>query len=279
MLPSHLRMAVPPRCPAASPRFRRIIVSLDFSAECDDALQSLAAVAAGTDVMLEFVYIIDVFTETFVHCNGRRSRVSALSKEKITRALRDRLGDATRFDESECASSVLVGLPALALARHVERTAADLVVLGSRHRERHAPPTWVGLAATRLFRDPAWRRLHLRPRGNLRSIEARDAAQAASRRAKFAGRAVRGRHTERRIGCAAPWAVADPRASAQDPANPVASGRPVGCHRLIACSVSRSRLPHFRIDDFFEGELRASASFNWRRAACSRETPFRRARS
>ena len=66
MLPSHLRMAVPPHRPEASPRFRRIIVCLDFSAECDDALQSLAAVAAGTDVMLELVYIIDPFTEAFV---------------------------------------------------------------------------------------------------------------------------------------------------------------------------------------------------------------------
>ena len=175
MLPSHLRMTVPPCCPAASPRFRRIIVCLDFSAECDDALQSLAAVAAGTDVMLELVYIIDVFTETFVHCNGRRSRGSALSKEQITRALRDRL-ETLRAPRVRCASSVLFGLPALALARKDERTAADLVVLGSRHRERHAPPTWVGLAATRLFRDPAWRRLHLRPRSNSSSIEARDAA-------------------------------------------------------------------------------------------------------
>ena len=175
VLPSHLRMAVPPRCPEALPRFRRIIVCLDFSAECDDALQSLAAVAAGNDVMLELVYIIDVFTEAFVQSNGRRSRGSALSKKKITRALRDRL-ETLRASRVRCASSVLVGLPALALARHVERTAADLVVLGSRHRERHAPPTWVGLAATRLFRDPAWRRLHLRPRSNSSSIEARDAA-------------------------------------------------------------------------------------------------------
>lgn len=174
MLPSHLRMAVPPRCPEASPGFRRIIVCLDLSTECDDALQSVAAVAADTDVMLELVYIIDVFTEAFVQSNGRRSSGSALSKGKLTRALRDRL-ETLRAWRVRCAGSVLVGLPALALARHVERTAADLVVLGSRHRERHAPPTWVGLAATRLFRDPAWRRLHLRPRSNASSIEARDA--------------------------------------------------------------------------------------------------------
>jgi len=175
MLPSHLRMAVPPRCPEASPEFRRIIVCLDLSAECDDALQSLAAVAAGTDVMLELVYIIDVFTEAFVQSNGRRSRGAALSKEKIMRALRYRL-EMLRASRVRCACSILVGLPALALARHVQRAAADLVVLGSRHRERHTPPTWVNLAATRLFRDPAWRRLHLRPRSNSSSIEARDTA-------------------------------------------------------------------------------------------------------
>jgi nucleotide-binding universal stress UspA family protein len=175
MLPSHLRMAVPPRCPEASPGFRRIIVCLDLSAECDDALQSLAAVAAGTDVMLELVYVIDVFTTTVVESNVRRTSGSVLSKGMITRALRDRL-ETLRASRVRCACSVLVGLPALALARHVERTAGDLVVLGSRHRERRALPTWVGLAATRLFRDPAWRRLHVRPRGNSSSIEARDAA-------------------------------------------------------------------------------------------------------
>ena len=165
MLPSHLRMAVPPRRPQASTRFRRIIVGLDFSAECDDALQSLAAVAAGTDVMLDLVYVIDVFTETFVQSNGRRNGGSAVSKGTIKRALRDQL-ETLRASRVQCASSILVGLPALAIARHVERTAADLVVLGSQHRARHAPPTWVGLAATRLLRDPAWRRLHLPPRSN-----------------------------------------------------------------------------------------------------------------
>lgn len=175
MLPSHLRMAVPPRCPEASPGFRRIIVCLDLSAECDDALQSLAAVAAGTDVMLELVYVIDVFTKTVVESNVRRTHGSTLSKEKITRALRDRL-ETLRASRVRCACSVLVGLPALALVRHVERTAANLVVLGSRHRGRRALPTWVGLAATRLLRDPAWRRLRSRPRGSSSSIEARDAA-------------------------------------------------------------------------------------------------------
>jgi nucleotide-binding universal stress UspA family protein len=178
MLPPHLLLAVSPRCPEASPRYRRIIVCLDFSAECDEALKSVAAVAAGTDAMLELVYIIDLFTETFVHGDGRRSRGSALSKEEITRALRDRL-QTLRASRVRCACSVLVGLPALALARHVERTAADLVVFGTRRRERDALPTWVGLAATRLFRDPAWRRLRLRTRGRQaapRAWHARDAA-------------------------------------------------------------------------------------------------------
>jgi nucleotide-binding universal stress UspA family protein len=179
MLPPHLRVAVPrPGCAQASTRFRRIVVGIDFSAECDDALQSLASVAAGSDVMIELVYVIDVFTEAFVQGNGRRSRGSALSKEKIRRALRDRL-ETLRASRVHCACSVLVGLPALALTRHVERTAADLVVLGSRHRERHAPPTWVGLAARRLFRDPAWRRLPLRPRRSSTSIDAREAGRHA----------------------------------------------------------------------------------------------------
>jgi len=191
ILPSHLRMAVPPGCPEASPGFRRIIVCLDLSAECDGALQSLVAVAAGTDVMLELVYVIDVFTKTVVESNVRRTHGSALSKKKITRALRDRL-ETLRASRVRCACSVLVGLPALALARHVERTAADLVILGSRRRERHALPTWVGLAATRLFRDPAWRRLHLRPRGNSSAIEARDAAHG-----RFEARELRRRRGPR----------------------------------------------------------------------------------
>jgi nucleotide-binding universal stress UspA family protein len=181
MLPPHVRVAVPPGCAQASTRCRRIIVGLDFSAECDDALQSLAAVAAGSDVMIELVYVIDVFTDAFVQRNGRRSRGSALSKEKITRALRDRR-ETLRASRVHCACNVLVGLPALALARHVERTEADLVVLGSRHREDHAPDTWVGLAATRLFRDPAWRRLPLGPRRRSTSINAREAGRHALRR-------------------------------------------------------------------------------------------------
>jgi nucleotide-binding universal stress UspA family protein len=164
MLPSHLCLAVPPRSRGASRRFRRIIVCVDFSAECDDALHSVAAVAAGTEVMLDLVYVIDVFTEAFVQRSGGRSHGSTFAKETIKRALRDRL-ETLRASRVRGACSVLVGLPALALARHVNRTAADLVVLGSRRRERHAPPTWVGLAAARLFRDPGWRRLRLRPRG------------------------------------------------------------------------------------------------------------------
>jgi nucleotide-binding universal stress UspA family protein len=182
MLPPHLRVAVPrPGCAQSSTRFRRIIVGIDFSAECDDALQSLAAVAAGSDVMIELVYVIDVFTESFVQSNGRRSRGSALSKGQITRALRDRL-EAVRASRVRCACSVLVGLPALALARHVERTAADLVVLGSRHRERHASRTWVELASTRLFRDPAWRPLPLGSRRSLTCIDAREAGRHAWKR-------------------------------------------------------------------------------------------------
>ena len=175
ILPSHLRMAVPPRCPQASPRVRWIIVGLDFSAECDDALKSLAAVAAGTDVMLELVYVIDVFTETFVQSNGRRRRDPFFRRKR-----------SSALCATDCRSYALLESGALAASSSgcrrwrsramPERTAADLVVLGSRHRECHSPPTWVGSAATRLFRDPAWRRLQLRPRSNSSSIEARDAA-------------------------------------------------------------------------------------------------------
>ena len=78
---------------------------------------------------------------------------------------------ALRASRVRCSCSVLVGLPALALARHVKRIGADLVVLGTRHRERHAIPTWVRLQQR--ASSVAWRRLRSRPRGNSSSIEAR----------------------------------------------------------------------------------------------------------
>ena len=206
MLPSHLRMAVPPRCPEASPGFRRIIVCLDLSAECDDALQSLAAVAAGTDVMLELVYIIDVFTETFVQSNGRRSRGSALSKER-SRALC--ATDSRRYALRESGA-----LPA---------SSSGCRRLRSRATSSGPQPissSWAAdiVSATRPLRGLDWQQrassairpgdAYTRARAATRAPSRLEMRRtAASRRASSAGRAVRGRHTERRISCAAPLAA------------------------------------------------------------------------
>jgi nucleotide-binding universal stress UspA family protein len=154
---------------------RRILVCVDFSPAADTALTGVLAAAAGRAMLIELVYVVDVFTEMFVLGNMRPPRGPDVAGRDIHAALSARV-QAARAQGARCISTILVGLPGLALLNHADRTDADLLVLGledpagaprggdrgSDHRGRRprkAPRSgWLAPAAQRVLRTPGWRR-------------------------------------------------------------------------------------------------------------------------
>jgi len=138
------------------PVAKRILVGLDFLPPTEKALAAVLDAVSSTETEVELVYVVDFFTETFILGNERMiDQVDAIRID-AGRELRVR-ADAARARGIRCSSTILVGLPGLALARHADRTGADVVVLGlvggSRYGERS---TWVTLAAARLLHHRPW---------------------------------------------------------------------------------------------------------------------------
>jgi nucleotide-binding universal stress UspA family protein len=150
---------------------RRILVCIDFSAAADAALTGVLAATAGKPMMIELVYVVDVFTEMFVLGSMRPPRGPDVAGRDIHAALSARV-QAARTQGARCISTILVGLPGLAVLNHADRTDADLLVLGLEDpagtpragddhrgpRPRKAPRSgWLGAAAQRVLRTPGWR--------------------------------------------------------------------------------------------------------------------------
>jgi nucleotide-binding universal stress UspA family protein len=142
-------------------RIRRVIVGVDFAPSTERALSMVSRAVGATDTAMELVYVVDVFTEMFVLGNTSLRRHPRQLRRNLHAMLSRRVA-AARDQGASCSSTILVGLPGLALVRHAERTDADALVLGHQQGRCSAgqapdPLTWVGLAARRVLRHPDWR--------------------------------------------------------------------------------------------------------------------------
>jgi nucleotide-binding universal stress UspA family protein len=149
---------------------RRILVGIDFTPAADAALTRVLAATAGKGTLIELVYVVDVFTEMFMLGTMRPPRGPDVAGRSIHEALSARVR-AARGQGARCISTILVGLPGLALLNHADRTDAELLVLGLEpaaaarggddaraRRPRKAPPSsWLAPAAQRVLRAPGWR--------------------------------------------------------------------------------------------------------------------------
>jgi nucleotide-binding universal stress UspA family protein len=116
-----------PRRPAPF-RLRRILAAVDFSPESERARRLAESVAASTDALLDLLCVVDAFTEIF--CNDNRDL--AENPDRFLSSTGIALEVLVRHARSQgirCVGTLLVGAPALELARHAGRTGADLLVL------------------------------------------------------------------------------------------------------------------------------------------------------
>jgi hypothetical protein len=134
------------------PPFRHLVLALEPAQIVDHARRLTAALTRSRSLTIALVCLIDGFGEIFAAHNpalladpdGYLARI-----DEVVQAL----AGAIRAAGVSCAAEVLVGAPALELARYLERTDADLLLLG-----RDIPGASARLTTRR------WRSLSIRAR-------------------------------------------------------------------------------------------------------------------
>jgi nucleotide-binding universal stress UspA family protein len=111
-------------------RARRVLLAQDLTPAFQAASQLAEAIARRSDAVLDVVTVIDGFREIF-HRNNRALVQDPDRYLTAVRAALDVRVGSSRTRGVRCVGTLLVGAPALELARHAAFTGADLMVLTS----------------------------------------------------------------------------------------------------------------------------------------------------
>jgi nucleotide-binding universal stress UspA family protein len=108
----------------------RILLAQDAAAEGEKSGRLAEALARRSDALLDLVAVVDGFSEMFL----RKNRALERDPDRYLRAIEASLEVRVALCRSRgirCVGSLVVGAPALELARHAAATHADLIVLAT----------------------------------------------------------------------------------------------------------------------------------------------------
>jgi hypothetical protein len=132
------------------PSFRRLALALEPGQIVDHAHRLTAALTRTREVAVDLVCVVDGFREIFSTNNQTLLADPEGYIERASQGLQS-LALRVRSHGVVCTTQVLVGAPAIELGHHLDRTGADLLMLG---RQMHGVGPWL--------RAQRWRPLAIR---------------------------------------------------------------------------------------------------------------------
>jgi nucleotide-binding universal stress UspA family protein len=115
----------------AAPRYRNVLVGVDFSPTSRQALAHATELARNAGAVLHMVHVVPKLRPTVPFSASNRRRVTELQKEARREAQErlDRLAGRLRGVKAQ--TKVASGLPYEVLLAHAKRAKADLLVVGA----------------------------------------------------------------------------------------------------------------------------------------------------
>lgn len=132
------------------PSFRRILVAVDFGLSSERAVATGAALATSVGATLILIHAWDVEAAVEPTPDCSLSDAAAQAREGAQRSL-DALAERVRGLHADTEARLVLGSPAVAIARAINEERADLLVMGT-HGRTGLAHTFLGSIAERMVR-------------------------------------------------------------------------------------------------------------------------------
>jgi nucleotide-binding universal stress UspA family protein len=135
----------------AAPRYRNVLVGVDFSPTSRQALAHAAELARNAEAALHLVHVVPKLRPSVPFSAPNRRRVAELQKEARREAQEHLDGLAARLRGVKTHTKVATGLPHEVLLAQARRAKADLLVVGAQGMNL-AEALLIGSTAERVMR-------------------------------------------------------------------------------------------------------------------------------